>query len=347
MNAMQAQRATVQPASPVEGLSLDALLSAARHIRPNDIALRDPAGRESWSGLAPAAMSFVALDDQVTQLAALFGMIQVEAGSGVAIQAPMGRECVVSILAALRCGLSPFILPLHASEDDLRALIEQGQAALAVGQSQVGDQRPLIALRAAAARSYGLRFVGGFGPGIPDGVADINKILATAHGSNLQAPSRPGGRILTVDARTMRLNDSLNDNSILSASLEMARLLKISPSSRILTTLIGGDLASLASGLGASLLTGAEFLPLGLFRLSDLWAGLTDGRRVHLVLPVAIENAVLRAGLGQHEAVASLVFVHQGALDGRPLRPEGVRAGTAIFDLAAPSVDRIAARLRV
>lgn len=344
--AMQAQRMSVDKGSPVDGLSLDALLTSARHIRPNDVALRDPSGRESWCGIAPAATSFVALDDKVTKLAALFGMLQAPVGAGVAILAPMGPECVVSILAALRCGLSPFILPLHASEEDLCGLIEQGQAALAVGLSQVGDQRPLLALRNAAAKSYGLRFVGGFGPGVPDGVADIHKILGSAAGTSLTVETRPGGRILTVDARTMRLNDSLNESSMLSASLEMARLLKISPTSRILTTLIGGDLASLASGLGASLLTGAEFLPLGLFRLSDLWSSLTDGRRVHLVLPVAIESAVLRAGLGQHEAVASLVFVHQGALDGRLQRSADVRAGTAIFDLAAPSVDRIEARLR-
>lgn len=343
---MQAQRAIAQPASPVEGLSLDALLSAARHIRPSDIALRDPAGREGWCGIAPAAMSFAALDDQVTKLAALFGMIQAEPGAGVAIQAPMGPECVISILAALRCGLLPFILPLHACEDDLCALIAQGQATMAVGLSQVGDQRPLLALRAAAARSYALRFVGGFGPEIPDGVADISKILATANGRHLQVVTKTGGRILTVDSRTMRLNDSLNDNSMLSASFDMARLLKIAPTSRIMTTLIGGDLASLASGLGVSLLTGAEFLPLGLFRLNDLWSSLADGRRVHLVLPAAIEGAVLRAGLGHHEAVASLVFVHHGTLDGRPVRAEAVQAGTAIFDLAAPSADRIEARLR-
>jgi AMP-binding enzyme len=343
---MQAQRRIADAASQVDGLSLDALLTAARHIRPHDIALRDPPGRESWSGMVPGALSFAALDEQVMKLASLFGMIQAAPGAGVAILAPMGPEVIASIMAALRCGLSPFILPLHASEDDLCALIEQGQAALAVGLSQVGDQRPLVGLRAAAARSYGLRFVGGFGPGVPDGVADINKILESAHGINLQVTTRPGGRILTVDPRVMRLTDSLNEQSMLTASLEMARLLRIAPSSRILTTMIGGDLASLASGLGASLLTGAEFLPLGLFRLSDLWASMTDGRRVHLVLPAAIEPAVLRAGLGQHEAVASLVFVHQGGLDGQLRRPAGMRAATALFDLAAPSADQIEARLR-
>src|SRR6478752_1453723 len=106
-------------AALLDGLDLDTLLKALVRSRGYEAALRDPPGRRSWSDEQPRSLSFVDLDDRVSRLAGLLSTNHAQPGASVAILAPLGPEALVSILAALRSGLSPLMLPLHANELDL------------------------------------------------------------------------------------------------------------------------------------------------------------------------------------------------------------------------------------
>jgi hypothetical protein len=99
------------------------------------------------------------------------------------------------------------------------------------------------------------------------------------------------------------------------------------------TTLIGGDLAALASGPGMAMLAGIELLPLGLFSLPDLQACIEGGRSVHLVLPGTAEPALAHSRLCAHPALASLVFVQRG----ERCYPQIDRPDIAIVDIEARS----------
>ena len=124
-------------------------------------------------------------------------------------------------------------------------------------------------------------------------------------------------------------------SALLGKALDISRALKPTVSSRIVTTLVGGDLAALASGPGVAMLSGLELLPLGLFNLGDLQACIEGGRSVHLVLPGAMEPALAHSRLAGHPALASLVFVH------RANEPRGLpaidRPDVAIVDIEAHS----------
>ena len=155
-------RADQDEASAVlDGLDLDTLLAALTRTRGYDAALRDPPGRRGWSDVKPGSINFLDLDERIDRLARLLAINKGTPGASVAILAPLGPEAIISILASLRAGLSPLMLPLHGNELELLALIEASGAVMAVGVSRVGPLRPLLTLRNLAMRAFGTRFVGG------------------------------------------------------------------------------------------------------------------------------------------------------------------------------------------
>ncbi|TQI76985.1 AMP-binding enzyme [Bosea sp. AK1] len=328
-------RADQDEASAVlDGLDLDTLLAALTRTRGYDAALRDPPGRRGWSDVKPGSINFLDLDERIDRLARLLAINKGTPGASVAILAPLGPEAIISILASLRAGLSPLMLPLHGNELELLALIEASGAVMAVGVSRVGPLRPLLTLRNLAMRAFGTRFVGGFGPDVPDGVAPLDMLMASPTLHPLpQMMERPALQI--ADGLSLQGPIALPERELLGKALDISRALKPTVSSRIVTTLVGGDLAALASGPGMAMLSGLELLPLGLFSLGDLEACIEGGRSVHLVLPGAMEPALAHSRLAGHPALASLVFVHR-ATEARSF-PAIDRPDVAIVDIEARS----------
>lgn len=311
----------------LDGLDLDTLLAALVRGRGYEAALRDPPGRRSWSDTIPTSLSFVQFDERIDQLARLLAINRAQAGATVAILAPLGSEAVVALLACLRAGLSPLMLPLHESEDELLRLVEASDAVMALGVGRVGPLTPLLTLRNIAMRAFGMRFVGGFGQDVPDGVAPLDTLMVSAGLHPLPSPvARPTLQVVEA-GRPQRISE----RDVLGRALEISRLLKPLASSRIVTTLVGGDLAALASGPGMAMLTGIELLPLGLFSLGDLQACIAGGRSVHLVLPAAMEPALARSRLASDAAIASLVFVRRA--DAERALPALDRPDVAIVDI--------------
>jgi hypothetical protein len=332
-----------EAAALLDGLHFDTLLKALTAGRGYEPALRDPPGRQGWSDTIPNSLSFGQLETKVDQLARLLAINRAQPGARVAILAPLGPEAMISILASLRAGLSPMLLPLHGNELELLRLIEAADAVMAIGVSRVGTMRPLLMLRELAVRAFGTRFVGGFGAQVPDGIAPLDTLMASA---TLHPLPEVGQRtaLLVVDAMTLDGPLAVSERDVLGKALEISRLLKPMDSSRIVTTIVGGDLAALASGPAMAMLTGVELLPLGLFSLGDLQACIEGGRNVHLVLPGTMEPALAHSRLASHPALASLVFVQRPATN-RAL-PAVDRSDIAIVDVDVTSAAEISVSRR-
>lgn len=327
-----------EAAALLDGLHFDTLLRALAAGRGYDAALRDPPGRQGWSDAIPGSLSFGQLETRVDQLARLLAINRAQPGARVAILAPLGPEAIISVLASLRAGLSPLLLPLHGNELELLRLIEASEAVMAIGVSRVGTMRPLLMLRELAVRAFGTRFVGGFGAQVPDGIAPLDLLMTSATLHPLpEVEQRMAFQV--VDAATLAGPMAVSERDVLGKALEISRLLKPMASSRIVTTMVGGDLAALASGPAMAMLTGVELLPLGLFSLGDLQACIEGGRNVHLVLPGAMEPALAHSRLASHPALASLVFVQRPA--GSRALPAIDRPDVAIVDIDATSAAEV------
>ena len=68
---------------------------------------------QGWSDVVPGSLSFGQLNAATDRLARLLAINRAQPGARVAILAPLGPEAILSVLACLRAGLSPMLLPMH------------------------------------------------------------------------------------------------------------------------------------------------------------------------------------------------------------------------------------------
>jgi hypothetical protein len=305
------------------GVTLDTLLSTALGVRAGSPLLRGPEGEP---------ITCAALEARASALAALLGSVEPEVAAPVIIAATLTPEALVAIMACLRAGLSPHLVPASITSDEAEALLTRREAPIAIGVGAVAELRPLLALRAGAARSFHLRLLAGFGPHVPDGIAPIDQMPAVGLLPPALAPAPRPGLAFTLPS-SIGEHTECDEAAIMSLAYEVARELSPAPSSRIVTTMSGVDCATLASSIGVGLIAGIEVTTLGLFSLAKLWGCLTSSMAVHLVAPASIEPALAQAGITRHASMASLVLIHDVGVEfsAMPLPEGGMKA--AVIDV--------------
>jgi hypothetical protein len=318
---MFAQR---KPTPELDGIGLDALVAVAVRTRPGDLFLREPARRAQWAGSSGLDLTFAEIDQRATRLAGLLSLARLPERSHALILAPMGSDMLLAMVGALRAGLRPVLLPLNAATDRLRHWLDVAGPSVVVATTRCGELEPSRMMRDAAARSFNARLVCAFGPDVPDGVVPLDHVLGGT-GQTPPAPtvtSPPG--IMTIGIETAQgARLSVTESELLAATMEIAKGARLSQEARVLSLMTSPGLCALAAGPYLALLTGAEYLPLGLFSLSALWAGLSDGRPTCLVAPAGIEAALRAAGIVGHETNSAIMLIHQTVPGDEPLREAG------------------------
>ncbi len=325
---MNAQRKIQQD---IEGIGLEALLSVALKARPDELFCRAPARREAWAGLSQAQLTHAQIDEQVRRLAALVSLSRLPEGSHAMIMIPMGPEQVIATLAAQRAGLRPFLLPMSASAAQLQTWTDMAGPCVVLATTRCGDLEPAHMLRDASARSFNARLVCAFGPDAPDGVVPLDKVMAShARLPDIKHVSASFAMLPMVIETAYGTRQTVMETDIFAATVAIAREARLNTSARVLSMMMSPSLCAMATGPYLAMLSGAEYLPLGLFSLSALWAGLADGVNTCLVAPASTENALRNAGIVGHDSVMSLMLIHRH----RPerLEPLGDHS-TRIFDL--------------
>jgi mycobactin salicyl-AMP ligase len=309
------------------GLTMDAVMASSLSMRARETLVRSPVNGP--------AVSFEEIDKQIVRLATFLVSLGCEPGATAVIAAPLGRESFVSIMAARRVGLMPCVVPADMDAAVLSQVITRHEAPVALGMDCVGHIRPLLEMREAAASSFHLRLLAGFGAQVPPGVASLDAIIADEPSvSSLPCAYPPitGFRVLQDAGSEPSV---ITEDDIMAGALEIARCITPVPGSRIITTMTGVDLATVATSFGTALLAGMEVTPLGLFSLARLWASLSDGAQLHIVAPGALEEAFVQTGLAEHRSVASLVFVHEPGVEMPPR--ERPAKGCMVIDVTRPS----------
>jgi hypothetical protein len=280
-------------------------------------------------------LTYATLDTRANALAALLASVEPDVGAPALVAATLTPEAVIAVMACLRAGLAPHLVPASITSDEAEALLTLREAPIAIGVGPLEELQPLLALRSAAARSFHLRLLAGFGPHVPDGVAPIDQMPEAAAPPVGERPSLAFTRPGRGGATGLSTDDfvSCKEAAIMSLAFDVARELCPTPASRIVTTMSGVDPATLATSIGLGLIAGIEVTTLGLFSLARLWGSLTSSLAVHLVAPASIEPALDQAGITRHASLASLLLIHEFGNSPSSLpMPEGGRKA-AIIDI--------------
>lgn len=161
--------------------TLDGLFRRILARQPDALALVDPADKMRITGQTPKRLTFAEADQAISRLAAHFVGAGLPPHSVIAVQLPNTVEFALTLLAAHRAGLIVALLPQlwrHAELTD--ALNRIGARAIVSYGSIDGVSHADLAMNAAV-EAFSIRHVCGFGPGLPEGMAPLDDIMADDH----------------------------------------------------------------------------------------------------------------------------------------------------------------------
>lgn len=291
---------------------LSGFLAATADRHPHRMAFKDQPGRDAWSGRPKIEWTYPFASEIIGRLVAFFSGLGLAPGSPVGVCLPNGSEACLTILAIEQAGLIPCLLSLSWSEQQVAEAIEAAHVQTVVTQGAIEAERPAEAFCRLAARYFGLRFVCSFGPLVPDGVIDLDRVLL--NGETAEAASLPGADIQSGIVTFSRQGAALRPvfrpcQSTMAAAVTFLATAKFRPGDRILSFLAPDDHRGIVTGLVASLLSGATLECHGLFQARALAEALRTDVPTHLVVPGWMEDSLVKANLPA--SVASVVLVHE------------------------------------
>ena len=161
--------------------TLERLLTNCAAVSPDKMALSDPPNRNRLEGrsdnLPLRAYTFKNLDATVSKVAARLSTLGLAGGDYVALQLANFSETPILVLALMRVGLVPCMIPLSWSNDDISRSFERLKPKALISCGQLGEQNYSENMRELAFAHLHIRFVLGVGYDIAEGVTDITPLL--------------------------------------------------------------------------------------------------------------------------------------------------------------------------
>lgn len=294
------------------GMRLFTLLSSAAVRHPHQQAVVDQVDREAWSGRPSRTLTYQGVMSASEKMARVFAGLKIQKEAPIGVLLPGGTEAYVTLLAIERAGLTPCLLPLGARDEELKSVVETLGLQAIVTQTQIADDRPTERICDLAASFFGLRFIFAYGPNVPDGVLDLDRVEDLAFSMPELEPVTTPSRLITFADIDMTPCVHTVDGLVASA-LSCLSHTRLPQGAHLITLMPPDDLVSLSTGLVAALLSGATLNSHGLFHGPALAASLKQDGPLHLVAPSWLEEKLGRA-LDVLEQL-SAVFVHKIPFD--------------------------------
>jgi hypothetical protein len=292
------------------GISLDGLFRANAALRPDAIALADPANRLSFTDGAPVRLSYAEASKRVERIARRLGSFGMPAGSVVAVQLPNIVEAVISILAILRAGYVAAPVPALWRRSDLVAALSGVAPKALITLARLESDRPAEIICEAAAELFDLSFPCAFGGEIPDGFVALDEDDDTAATDTPPASAADAVSLITFDTDANGFfATGRSDAQWLAAGLATFLEAKIETSDTIVTTLPPNSLAAISASLVPWLLSGGTLELIHGFAPDAVVAAGAAGK-THLVAPAA---ALPDIAAQRKDPFSSCIAVHRGA----------------------------------
>lgn len=297
---------------PWAGVTLTDLFASTTQMNPQAIALSQASG----PGQPRRTLTYEAANRAIQRTMEHLLDLGLRPGEIVLVSMAATIEAPVAILAALRAGFTPCLVPVTVTPDEASAVMSAIPARAIVTTGAIGPLRPVDVLRAAAATGGGPRFILAFGERLPAGVIRLDDVLVRSADTGFEAvdaglPQRPPA-VLTVERRGGRILVHRHEQAnLVAASLLTVLRSGMASSEPVLSTLSPMSLAGIATGLGPCLLTAGALAQEPLFSTASFLSSLSAHPRLHIVVPGALEGPLGESGLSTSVAIASIVLLHR------------------------------------
>jgi acyl-CoA synthetase (AMP-forming)/AMP-acid ligase II len=313
-------------------VTLDRLFRRGVERDPDGIVFRN-AGDPVVPGL-DHAVSFTDAERRIDALASFFAGVGLKPDTVIGIHLPSSVEAATIVLAALRAGLIVCPLPLHLNRSEMAAVVAAAGIRAIATASEIEGEATGEQVRDVAADAFAIRFVFAVGTGVPDGLVDLDVVLADL---GQFAPPPPVVRrgdpadhvaalSLMRDADDRLIVVPHSHNHLVAAALGHALESSMTPGEILLSTMHPAAPAGLAAGLATALVNGGTVAFHHPTRISRLTAAALTSGAARVVIPSAI-GAEAAASLPSD---IGLSLVDPGLSSGGP---PALSAGRAVTDL--------------
>ena len=238
--------------------TLDGLFQRILARQPTALALLDPANKLRVTGQAPRRLTLVQAERAISGLTAHFVESGLPVNSVIGVQLPNTIEFVLTVLAAHRAGLIVALLPQLWRQAELTAALNRVGARAIVTQAKIdGVDHADLAMNAAA-ETFSIRHVCGFGDDLPEGMAPLDLAL-DAGSSTTPAVIQDGRRAalisfdVTPDGIRAVPRTHLN---LIAGGLAVFLESRLPQGAKLMSAFLPSSFAGLASSLVVWLLSG-------------------------------------------------------------------------------------------
>jgi mycobactin salicyl-AMP ligase len=284
-------------------LTADGLLRRRAGQRPGAVALIDPQNREALGLGRSRALSYGEADGAVDALASYFIDIGLMPGDRIAVQLPNVAEHALVLLAAWRGGLTVVALPMLWRGAEIAKVCEDGTPRALIGVASFEGEARADDFCRIAARELAVRFVLGFGDGLPDGVAPLDEVVeARRHGMHPPiSRAMAGPALVTFTARAGHpfMPVFRTEDELLAQGAMTVMALGLDRSDVILNPYPLTGQAGLSLGLAPWLISGAALALHQPFDYAAFVSEVLDTGATVTALPAPIRAELARDGVLQ------------------------------------------------
>jgi len=280
---------------------IDDLVCRAAERGPDALALVDPPDREHFTDGAPRRLTYGDAERAVHRMADRLLELGLLPGSIVALQIPNIVESAIALLGVLRAGMIAAPLPLLWRQADMVAALGRLSPRALIAARRVGEVDHAELVMHVAAEIFSVRFVCGFGSGLPDGVIALDDIFDEATRAPTDPSQKPASHdvaVITFDVTARGIAPVAHTHmQLISAGKAIVAEAALEPGSAFLSALATSSFAGFGTIVMPWLITGAKLALHQPFSPEVLAAQLQDEHCAAAVVPAAILAPLQEAGL--------------------------------------------------
>ena len=293
---------------------IDDLVRRVAERGPDALALVDPPDREHFTDGAPRRLTYGDAERAVQRMANRLLELGLPAGSIVALQAPNIIESVIALLGVLRAGMIAAALPLLWRQADMVAALGRLSPRALIAARHVGEVDHAELIMHVAAEIFSVKFVCGFGSGLPDDVIALDDIFDGATRVPTDPRQKPASHdvaVITFDVTARGIAPVAHTHmELISAGKAIVAEAGLEAGGALLSALATTSFAGFGTIVMPWLITGAKLALHQPFSPEVLAAQLRDEHCAAAVVPAAILAPLQEAGLlGSTPALRALLAI--------------------------------------
>lgn len=331
------------PQTPIAGdANLDDLFRRTVAQRPGALALCDPTNRSGFTDGTPQRLTYGEADRVISAIAGRLRALNLRADAVVALQLANTVDSVLTFMAVLRAELIAMPLPLLWRRAEIIGALRRCGANALIVSGRIGVTNHFDLAVNAAAETFTVRHVCGFGPHPPDGAVALDDLYAAAAADQVPAiasertsPSGRGAHLacITCDVSPAGLvTVARSDAQLIAGGLAILLESRIPQYGAILSTIPLCSFAGIAMTLVPWLLVGGTLVLHHPFDCAAFVEQCWDLPNEAVIIPGPLVSPLAAAGfLPAHDSLRTVIGAWRA--------PEQLRRAAQWHEPAAALID--------